>query len=580
MATAGPVPHVPSVGAVQRGRHTARAQTYSSSKALSAALLSASPRKAIGAPSRTLGKSAFMKVFEKFIKPKIDKFVQTSIKQLNDAPLEYAIQREGAVVDPLDFSKPDTWASNLQNRSAILTEQAKRSGIAPKGLMQQEAAMLSQFLATASDQAKTETLKMLRKGFSDDKVFRATMQQIAKDSPVTALAGMVATRERPMKISGFFSDETFTPGSTAGLMLAGERILNPSKDAKGQDGKPTFPMPKDQDIRLAFNSQAGDAFAGNPEAYQIAYQAARATYAGLVAQKGDYSGNLNDGLLREAIQRSTGGVADINGARVVKPWGMDDSTFKNVVKAEFGRQTAAAGIPQMKDQWPRLQLQNTKGGYLVKSGTGYLLGKDGNPILLRDQNRARWDRLQIRRGLNALERAQRLGGGQGPYALQAAIAACHARALRAEDTDWTRIAGLYALLARAMPSPVVELVMDTLERSYLSAEEAAGLVETHALFRHDPLDPGTTRSCSGPHDRGETPTSGSLHATLELNVLTADGLIQISGTEETGWSLETLTESVELTVWPQRPLWVLHHETHGAFVIVGGTGTYVLHVAP
>ena len=82
---------------------------------------------------------------------------------------------------------------------------------------------------------------------------------------------------------------------------------------------------------------------------------------------------------------------------------------------------------------------------------------DGTPILLPDQNRARWDRLQIRRGLNALERAQRLGGAQGVYALQAAIAACHARALRSDDTDWARIAALYALLVQAMPSPVVEL---------------------------------------------------------------------------------------------------------------------------
>ena len=82
---------------------------------------------------------------------------------------------------------------------------------------------------------------------------------------------------------------------------------------------------------------------------------------------------------------------------------------------------------------------------------------DGTPILLPDQNRARWDRLQIQRGLQALERAQRLGGAQGPYALQAAIAACHARALRMEETDWTRIAGLYGLLAQVMPSPVVEL---------------------------------------------------------------------------------------------------------------------------
>jgi len=82
---------------------------------------------------------------------------------------------------------------------------------------------------------------------------------------------------------------------------------------------------------------------------------------------------------------------------------------------------------------------------------------DGTPILLPEQNRSRWDRLQIQRGLAALERAQRLGGAGGAYALQAAIAACHARALRMEDTDWPRIAGLYAQLVQVMPSPVVEL---------------------------------------------------------------------------------------------------------------------------
>ncbi|HYG27744.1 MAG TPA: RNA polymerase sigma factor [Caulobacteraceae bacterium] len=84
-------------------------------------------------------------------------------------------------------------------------------------------------------------------------------------------------------------------------------------------------------------------------------------------------------------------------------------------------------------------------------------GPDGAPILLLDQNRALWDRILIRRGLVALERAEKLGGGSGPYALQAAIAACHASALRAEDTDWPRIAALYAALARIAPSPIVEL---------------------------------------------------------------------------------------------------------------------------
>jgi RNA polymerase sigma factor (sigma-70 family) len=81
----------------------------------------------------------------------------------------------------------------------------------------------------------------------------------------------------------------------------------------------------------------------------------------------------------------------------------------------------------------------------------------GKPVLLLDQDRARWDQLLIRRGLGALERAEALGGGFGPYTLQAAIAACHARALTAEETDWERIAALYDALAQLAPSPVVEL---------------------------------------------------------------------------------------------------------------------------
>src|SRR5712672_3102187 len=82
---------------------------------------------------------------------------------------------------------------------------------------------------------------------------------------------------------------------------------------------------------------------------------------------------------------------------------------------------------------------------------------DGEPIVLLDQNRALWDQLLIRRGLAALERALQLGGARGPYALQAAIAACHARALAPAETDWGRIAALYAELAQLAPSPVVEL---------------------------------------------------------------------------------------------------------------------------
>jgi RNA polymerase sigma factor (sigma-70 family) len=85
------------------------------------------------------------------------------------------------------------------------------------------------------------------------------------------------------------------------------------------------------------------------------------------------------------------------------------------------------------------------------------VGPSGEPVLLLEQNRARWDHLMINRGLKALERAEASGGSLGPYALQGAIAACHGRARTAEETDWVRIAALYDALAALTPSPVVEL---------------------------------------------------------------------------------------------------------------------------
>ena len=94
---------------------------------------------------------------------------------------------------------------------------------------------------------------------------------------------------------------------------------------------------------------------------------------------------------------------------------------------------------------------------LQASRTRARVGPSGEPILLLDQNRARWDRLLINRGLAALQRAEELGGALGVYALQAAIAACHARARTNEETDWGRIVSLYDALRRLVPSPVIEL---------------------------------------------------------------------------------------------------------------------------
>jgi predicted RNA polymerase sigma factor len=91
------------------------------------------------------------------------------------------------------------------------------------------------------------------------------------------------------------------------------------------------------------------------------------------------------------------------------------------------------------------------------SRAGARIGPSGAPVLLLDQDRSRWDHLLVRRGLAALARAEALGGALGPYALQAAIAACHARARTAAETDWMRIAALYDALAQLTPSPIVDL---------------------------------------------------------------------------------------------------------------------------
>jgi predicted RNA polymerase sigma factor len=109
----------------------------------------------------------------------------------------------------------------------------------------------------------------------------------------------------------------------------------------------------------------------------------------------------------------------------------------------------------------------------------------GEPVLLLDQDRSRWDYVLVRRGLAALARADALGGANGPYALQAAIAACHARARTAAETDWVRISALYDILARASPSPVVEL--NRAVAVSMARGPAAGLERVDALLSEPAL---------------------------------------------------------------------------------------------
>jgi len=119
------------------------------------------------------------------------------------------------------------------------------------------------------------------------------------------------------------------------------------------------------------------------------------------------------------------------------------------------------------------------------SRSGARVDGKGAPVLLMEQDRARWNQLLIRRGLNALRRAEELGGALGPYALQAAIAACHARARAPAETDWNRIATLYRALGQITPSPVIEL--NRAVAVAMASGPAAGLAIADALVKEPAL---------------------------------------------------------------------------------------------
>lgn len=316
---------------------------------------------------------------------KIQRFVANSVKQMRESNLDYAVNREGVEIERLDMTKPDTWVEGLFKRVPVALEQSKRLGVEPNGLFPEEAAQFSRLLRTLAPEQRVQMLNTLRKGFSDDSVFRASMQKLAQDSPVTALAAIDSTRESPIVVGTIFK-ESYSPKSTSALALRGEEIINPSKQAKSEDGKSRgFPLPKDQDLRLDFNDKTEGVFAGNAGAYDATYQYAKAIYAGLVSDAGDASGEKNSKLWKEAITRATGGISNFHGSgKIQLPHGLSESDFNDKASAAFRSAVKAHGLDQkLIDQFPRLGLQNYKGNqYYVRSGTSYLYDKNNNRVVI------------------------------------------------------------------------------------------------------------------------------------------------------------------------------------------------------
>lgn len=307
---------------------------------------------------------------------KVGKFVDNSIKLLRESPLTFATQREGAVVQPLDFSKPQEWQSNLAARTGILLEQSKRNGTEPKGLFPQEAAMLSSALKDAQPAQAAEMLANLRRGFGDDKVFRATMQQIAPDNPVVANAGIFAARGL----------ESTKDRAVADLILRGNSLLRQDTKADGKPGKGgLLAMPKEEELQRGFASYEKNAYAGKEMARNVAYQTAKAIYAAKASEEGDYSGDFNEDRWASAMSMATGKIESHKGRNIVMPYGWEYGTFKDGLKQRSADLIASGrlGAGWTPEKLRDLPLENAGDGkYFFRVGDGYLAGNDGRPVLV------------------------------------------------------------------------------------------------------------------------------------------------------------------------------------------------------
>jgi len=298
-------------------------------------------------------------------------------KTLTESPLVYSQERLGAKIEPLDFNavmQPDDGGklfSNLRDRMETVTALQQKHGaeVKPTLLLPQEADALKAQVAKMPPDQQRQFFGGLNKASGGGKEYKAIMQQIAPDEPVTAFAGMLASKQESTVIErNFFSPDTKTASKdVSALMLQGNAIIK-DKDAK-------FPLPKDADFAAQFDQFAGGAFANAPKAYQTGMQSVKAYYAGRAAQDGDVSGMVDPKLMRESINAVLGAPVEHNGKTVLAPWGMDEDTFTSKAEASYQQLGLSVDFDNIN------LVPAGDGRYGITSGRAPIL-KDGRPVYI------------------------------------------------------------------------------------------------------------------------------------------------------------------------------------------------------
>lgn len=312
------------------------------------------------------------------------KIAKNQQELVRDDPVSFAAQKGLAEVQPINFMDQATLKDQLLARVSVARGMQAQYGAPLKILTKAEAGLLGDLMKRAGAQDKARLLGEIKSAVSDPEAYQATMQQLAPDSPATAWAGSLMGR-RAMVQRNLFSADVETQGAQAAqLILRGEAMLNPTQGDKKEDGRGSaFHMPKDGDLSAGFEGTMGDAYRGREDAHRIAMQSAKAVYAALSADAGDYSGNFEGGRWKRAVELATGGTATFGGTKVVRPYGMNEHDFKNAVFTEMGTLAKSGRVGLDQRTLSRMQLESFGDAqYLVKSGTGYLLDKGGQPVVI------------------------------------------------------------------------------------------------------------------------------------------------------------------------------------------------------
>ncbi|MEY0554626.1 hypothetical protein AB7334_00540 [Providencia rettgeri] len=286
-------------------------------------------------------------------------------------PIQFSIDRQQ--VNQLDFSSIQNFTNSLTQRSSTVGDISKNYQTPLTVFSAQEEAVLSQLMEKAPASQKIEYLDAIRQGLKNNESYTAALRQVSKSDTSLAVAGVIMSKPTQLTVeyNRMSSDVVVSSQQAAQLIVQGSTARKSGKD---------FVLPKDTELREEFADFVGDVFAGDIDGANSAYEVAKDAYAGMMAKNGNINGEYDKDIWQQAINIATGGIYDFNGrGRVMLPWGMDSDTFKNQVKRELKELEPAIGNISI-DVIGMQSLGDSQ--YLIKRGSGYLLYKDGNPVLI------------------------------------------------------------------------------------------------------------------------------------------------------------------------------------------------------